>query len=164
MAPEENIRAALRQLTRSVRLVSISTFYREPAIGRPEDPDYYNGVVAIDTDLPPAKLKWAVLRQIEAALGRSRSIDKYAARSIDLDLLLGNSVISSHELTLPDPDILTRAFIAFPLYEIAPSLVLPGFGVPIREIVERLATEPMKPMHEYTRQLQHDLVVSDKKF
>ena len=163
IAPEENIRAALRQLTQSVRLVSISTFYREPAIGRPEDPDYYNGVVAIDTDLPPAKLKWAVLRQIEAALGRSRSMDKYAARTIDLDLLLyGNSVISSDELTLPDPDILTRAFIAFPLYEIAPTLVLPGLGVPIREIVERLATEPMKPMHEYTRQLQHDLVVSDK--
>jgi 7,8-dihydro-6-hydroxymethylpterin-pyrophosphokinase len=105
------------------------------------------------------------LRQIEAALGRSRSMDKYAARTIDLDLLLyGDSVISSDELTIPDPDILTRAFIAFPLYEIAPTLVLPGFGVPIREIVERLATEPMKPMHEYTRQLQHDLVVSDKKF
>lgn len=165
IAPEENIREALRQLAQSVCLVSISTFYREPAIGRPEDPDFYNGVVAIDTDLPPAKLKWAVLRRIEDALGRSRSKDKYAARTIDLDLLLyGNSVISSDELTLPDPDILTRAFIAVPLYEIAPTLVLPGFGVPTREVAERFATERMQPLHEYTRQLQHDLVVSDKSF
>jgi 2-amino-4-hydroxy-6-hydroxymethyldihydropteridine diphosphokinase len=158
IAPEENIREALRRLAQSLRLVSISTFYREPAIGRPEDPDFYNGVVAIDTDLPPAKLKWTVLRPIEAALGRSRSTDKYAARTIDLDLLLyGNSVISSDELTLPDPDILTRAFIAVPLYEIAPTLVLPGSGVPIREIAERFSTERMQPMHEYTRTLPRPL-------
>jgi 2-amino-4-hydroxy-6-hydroxymethyldihydropteridine diphosphokinase len=158
IAPEENIREALRQLAQSVRLVSISTFYKEPAIGRPEDPDFYNGVVAIDTDLPPAKLKWGVLRPIEATLGRSRSTDKYAARTIDLDLLLyGNSVISNDELTIPDPDILTRAFIAVPLYEIAPALVLPGFGVPIREIAERFATERMRPMHEYTRALSRAL-------
>src|SRR5262245_53443950 len=87
IAPEENIREALRRLTQSVHVVSISTFYREPAIDRPEDPDFYNGVVAIDTDLPPGKLKGAVLRRIEAALGRRRSADKYAARTIDLDLL-----------------------------------------------------------------------------
>ena len=165
IAPEENIRAALRQLRRSVRLVSISTFYKGPSIGRPEDPDYYNGVVAIDTDLPPAKLKWAVLRPIEAALARSRSADKYAARTIDLDLLLyGTYVISSDELTLPDPDILTREFIALPLYEIAPSLVVPGFSVPIGEVAERFATERMRPMREYTRQLQDELLVSDKSF
>jgi dihydroneopterin aldolase/2-amino-4-hydroxy-6-hydroxymethyldihydropteridine diphosphokinase len=158
IAPEESIREALRRLAQSVRLVSISTFYKEPAIGRPEDPDFYNGVVAIDTDLPPAKLKWAVLRPIEAALGRSRSTDKYAPRTIDLDLLLyGNSVISSDELTLPDPDILTRAFIAVPLYEIAPTLVLPGSGVPIREIAERFATERMQPMHEYSSTLSRAL-------
>ena len=61
IGPEENIRVSLRMLAQSVRLVSISTFYREPAIGRPEEPDFYNGVVAIDTDLPPATLKWQVL-------------------------------------------------------------------------------------------------------
>ena len=165
IAPEDNIRKALRQLAQSVNLVSISTFYREPAIGRPQDPDFYNGVVEIDTDLPPAELKWAVLRPSEAALGRSRSTDKYAARTIDLDLLLyGDSVISSDELTLPDPDIFTRAFIAVPLYEIAPTLVLTGFGIPIREIAGRLATQPMRPMHEFTMQLRHDLIACDKSF
>src|ERR1043166_6124129 len=102
IAPEENIREALRRLAQSTRLVSISTFYREPAIDHPEEPDFYNGGVAIDTDFPPAVLKWQVLRPIEAALKRQRGADRYASRTIDLDLLLyGDSVLSSNELILP---------------------------------------------------------------
>jgi len=158
IAPEENIREALRRLAQSAHLVSISTFYRQPAVGRPEEPDFYNGVVGIDTDLAPAILKWRVLRAIEGALGRRRSADKYASRTIDLDLLLyGDFVLSSNELTLPDPDILTRPFIAIPLYEIAPALVVPGFRVPIRQVAEQFATESMQPMREYTRQLENEL-------
>jgi 2-amino-4-hydroxy-6-hydroxymethyldihydropteridine diphosphokinase len=157
--PEENIREALRLLAKSARIVSISTFYREPAVDRPEEPDFYNGVVAIDTDLSPITLKWKVLRAIEAALGRRRSADKYASRTIDLDLLLyGDSVLSSNELTLPEPDVLKRAFIAVPLSEIAPELVLPGFGIPIRQLAERLPTEGMQPLCEYTRQLRNKLL------
>jgi len=149
--PEENIREALRLLGQSTRLVSVSTFYREPAIGRPEEPDFYNGVVAIDTDLTRDTLKWQVLRTIEAGLGRQRSADKYASRTIDLDLLLyGDSV--------PDPDIQTRPFIAIPLYEIAPDLVLPDVRVAIREVAEQLATPDMQPLPEYTHSLRNELL------
>jgi 2-amino-4-hydroxy-6-hydroxymethyldihydropteridine diphosphokinase len=159
--PENNIREALRLVTKSARIVSISTFYREPAIDRPEAPDFYNGVVAIDTDLSPDILKWTVLRAIEAVLGRRRSTDKYASRTIDLDLLLyGDSELSSNTLTLTDADVLKRAFIAVPLAEIAPELVLPGYGIPIRRLAENLSTEGMQPLCEYTRQLRNELVVN----
>jgi len=165
IAPEENIREALCRLAQSVRLVSISTFYREPAIDRPEEPDFYNGVVAIDTDLPPVTMKWKVLRPIEAALSRRRSADKYAMRTIDLDLLLyDDCVLSSSELSLPDPNILKRAFVAIPLCELAPALVLPGSGVPIRQVAEQFAKNNMEPLHEYTRQLQNDLLGEQKHF
>ena len=98
IAPAENIREALRRLAQRTRLVFISTFYREPAIGRPAEPDFYNGVVSIDTDLPPAILKWQVLRPIETALGRQRGADKYASRTIDFDLLLyGDTTLSTGE-------------------------------------------------------------------
>ncbi len=157
--PEQNIREALRLLAESARIVSISMFYREPAIGRPEEPDFYNGVVAIDTDLSPVTLKWKVLRVIEAVLGRRRSANKYASRTIDLDLLLyGDSMLSSNELTLTDSDVLKRAFIAVPLAEIAPELVLPGFDIPIRQLAERFSTEGMQPLGEYTRQLRNELL------
>ena len=165
IAPEENIREALRRLAQSTRLVSISAFYREPAIGRPEEPDFYNGVVSIDTDLPPATLKWQVLRPIETALGRQRGADKYASRTIDLDLLLyGDITLSTGELTLPDPDILKRPFVAIPLSEIAPDLMLPGFGIPIRSAAEQFARENMQPLREYTRQLQNELLGGHNSF
>jgi 2-amino-4-hydroxy-6-hydroxymethyldihydropteridine diphosphokinase len=161
IAPQENIREALRRLAQSVLIVSISTFYREPAIGRPDDPDFHNGVVEIDTDLAPITLKGKVLRGIEASLGRSRSLDKFASRTIDLDLLLYDDlVVSSAELTLPHPDILKRAFVAVPLYEIAPTLVLPGSGVPIRQVAAQLPTKPMQPLAEYTRLLQQEFQIS----
>jgi 2-amino-4-hydroxy-6-hydroxymethyldihydropteridine diphosphokinase len=159
IAPEENIREGLRRLAQSTHLVSISTFYRQPAIGRPEEPDFYNGVVAIDTDLPAEKLKWEVLRPIEADLGRHRTLDKYASRTIDLDLLLYDDlVLSSNELKLPDPDILKRAFVAIPLFEVAPALVLPDSGIPIRQIAERFASQSMQPLSEYSRQLHNELL------
>jgi dihydroneopterin aldolase/2-amino-4-hydroxy-6-hydroxymethyldihydropteridine diphosphokinase len=159
IGPDGNIREALRRLAKSARLVSISTFYREPAIGRPEEPEFYNGVVAVDTDLPPDMLKWRVLRAIEAALGRQRGVDRYASRTIDLDLLLyGDSVLSGSELTLPDPDILKRPFIAIPLYEIAPDLVLPDVRVPIRQVAEQFSTKTMQPLDKLTRSLRNELL------
>ena len=75
ISPEANIRAAIRLLARRVRVVDLSTFYRTPAEGRPEQPDYINGVVAIETDLPPETLKNEVLRPIERRLGRRRKDD-----------------------------------------------------------------------------------------
>jgi 2-amino-4-hydroxy-6-hydroxymethyldihydropteridine diphosphokinase len=157
IAPEKNILEALRLLASSARIMSISTFYREPAIDRPSEPDFYNGVVAIDTDLPPMALKSKVLQKIEAALGRRRSADKYASRTIDLDLLVyADLVVSSKQLTLPDPDILSRAFVAVPLCEIAPELLLPGSGLPLCEVAERLSKESMQPLSEFTRTLQKE--------
>jgi len=70
-------------------------------------------------------------------------------------LLYGDSVLSSNELTLPDPDIPKRAFIAIPLFEISPALVLPDSGLPIRQIAKQFATQSMQPLPEYTLQLQH---------
>lgn len=165
IAPEQNVHKALHELGQSVHLVSISTFYREPALDRPEEPDFYNGVAAIDTDLPPLKLKWEVLRRIEADLGRQRSADKNASRTIDLDLLLyGDLVVSSNELTIPDPDIVKRAFVAIPVYEIAPALLLPGSGIPIRNVAARFAETSMQPLNEYTRQLRYELLGGEKAF
>lgn len=161
IAPESNIREALRRLAQSMPVTAISTFYRQPAIGRPEEPPFYNGIVVTDTDLPPARIKSEVLRPIEADLGRHRGEDKYASRPIDLDLLLcGDCVLSNNDLRLPHPDILKRAFVAIPLCELAPALVLPGYGLRIRDIAQQFATEGMEPLHHYTRELQQELLGS----
>ncbi len=115
IAPEASIKAAIRLLATQARLLDISTFYRTPAEDRPEQPDYINGVVAIETSLPPEALKHGVLRRIEHRLGRHRSEDKLAPRAIDLDILLYDSLqAQTADLRLPARDVETRGFVAIP--------------------------------------------------
>lgn len=155
LSPEDNIEAALARLATEVRIVAISTFYRTPAEARPEQPDYLNGVVAVETDLPARELKERVLGAIERRLGRQRSADKYAARPIDLDLLLyGSLSTTSSELRLPSPDIEERAFVAVPLAEIAPDLRVPGSERSAGDIAARFAEVPMKALERFTNHLR----------
>ena len=156
--PERHVRQALRLLTRAVHVTALSMFYRTQPEGRPEQPEFYNGVAEVSTGIPPRELKLSVLRGIEAALGRTRSADRFAARTIDLDLLLYDSlVISEDDLRLPDPDILRRPFLAFPLEELAPDLRVPGSALTLGEIAGRLCRGGLQPLPEYTRRLRREI-------
>ncbi|HEY3379105.1 MAG TPA: 2-amino-4-hydroxy-6-hydroxymethyldihydropteridine diphosphokinase [Armatimonadota bacterium] len=153
--PEVNILAALQRLQEQVMVVGVSTFYLTAPIGHPEQPPFVNGVVEALTDLPPWELKYTVLRPIESALGRRRSDDAYAARPIDLDLLLYDEVVvSSAELALPDPDITRRAFLAIPLCELAPDIVLPGSRQGICALAQACPATPMEALPVLTAQLR----------
>ncbi len=167
--PEVNIRAALGLLRERVRVTRVSTFYRTDPIARasqrsssaasqsssrPEQPSFRNGVFEVETSLSPADLK-QVLHDIEAQLHRRRTSDKYAPRTIDLDLLLYDDlVLASDGLTLPDPDIEERAFLAIPLCELAPDGVLPGSGRTLCEIAAGFRDGPLQPLETYTRELR----------
>lgn len=154
--PAENVRAAIRHLDQLARLKGVSTVYRSPALGRPEQPPYYNCVVELETEASPAKIKLA-LRRIEEEMGRVRTDDKYAARTIDLDLIVYDELaLDTVELKLPDPDILERPFLAVPLWELAPDLVLPGLGLPIRDIAAKFRRASMEPLWDYTTLLRKD--------
>lgn len=121
--PEHNIPSALKMLGEAVRIVAISTFYKTQPVGSLDSPEFYNGVVAVDTDLSPRELKFEVLRRTEEALGRVRCEDKFAPRTIDLDILIyGEVAINEPDLVIPDPDIAARPFLAVPLMELDPGL------------------------------------------
>ena len=153
--PERNVPAALRLLARHATIVAISMFHRTEPIGRPEQPPYYNGVVEIATELAPHELKTAVLALIEEQLGRRRSADKYTARTIDIDILIhGDAVVSDGTLRIPDPDIRTRPFVALPLAELAPGLVLPGTGDAIETIAAGMSAGSMIPLADFTTRLR----------
>ncbi|MDJ0765985.1 MAG: 2-amino-4-hydroxy-6-hydroxymethyldihydropteridine diphosphokinase [Myxococcota bacterium] len=130
--PEKNIPAALTKLLGFVDVFDTSSFYRTPPLGDPGQPAFLNGVFGLRTTLAPRVIKFDVLRGIEADLGRIRTEDRYAPRPIDLDLILyGNWVRDEPNLRLPDPDIHTRGFVAMPLMQIAPDLILPDTSEPI---------------------------------
>lgn len=156
--PEKNIATALAELGRFVNLRETSTFYwSTPLKGREQD-DYLNGVWLVDTSLPGRNLKFDVLRPIERKLNRLRTGDKWESRTIDLDVILyGDMVIREENLTVPDPDIYDRPFLALPIAELAPELVVPGSGKRIRDIAAALDTSGLKPHHIFTASLKRSI-------
>lgn len=115
--------AAVGRLPQS-ELVDVSPWFQSKAVGPGEQPDYINGVLALDTHLEPEPLL-ASLQAIEADSGRVRS-ERWGARTLDLDLLLyGDLTLQTPSLTIPHPRIAERQFVMLPLLSVAPDLVLP---------------------------------------
>jgi 2-amino-4-hydroxy-6-hydroxymethyldihydropteridine diphosphokinase len=159
IGPENNVRSALHLLGEHAVVRAVSTVYVTEPIGPGNQPPFYNCVVEIETVLPPLDVKYRLLRRVEASLGRERTADRYAPRTIDLDLILYNdAVLTSDELTLPDPDILERPFLAAGLRELAPGLVLPGSGVSIEAVAARLPDETLMPLEHYTEQIRKEIL------
>ena len=103
----------------------VSALYKSQAIGPGEQPDYLNGVVELTTTLPPLTLLGA-LQAIEHQQGRQRAL-KWGARTLDLDILLYEDItLHSDRLELPHPRLEERNFVIYPLYDLAPDLVLPN--------------------------------------
>jgi dihydroneopterin aldolase/2-amino-4-hydroxy-6-hydroxymethyldihydropteridine diphosphokinase len=153
--PEQNILKALTQLSRHVIITGISTFYRTKPFDKPDQPLFYNGVVRIDTGIGPRDLKNHVLKKIEKELGRRRTAEKSASRTIDLDILVFDSkIINDRDILVPDPDILKRPFLAIPLCELNRDLVVPGLDRPVWEIAEQFRDYEMESLIEYTEKLR----------
>ena len=159
ISPADNVREALRRLARAETIAGLSTVYRTPAEGRPEQADYYNGVVEIRTLTPPETLKFGVLRRIEQELGRVRSADKFAARTIDLDLIwYGDLVVTDAGLTIPDPEIVERPYLSLGLCELAPDLRMPDSGVRISEVAASQRQGGLTPLFAYGDSLRDEVV------
>ncbi|MGB9596592.1 MAG: 2-amino-4-hydroxy-6-hydroxymethyldihydropteridine diphosphokinase [Candidatus Poribacteria bacterium] len=153
--PYENIVKALEQLKRYVDVIAVSTFYQTKAINRSNQPDFINGIFHIQTNIEPRKLKFNILRKIEYDLGRIRSKDKYSDRTIDLDIAIyGDMVINEPDLVIPDKDIRERPFIAIPLLELSPTLILPDTKEKLSSLEAVKTGKDIKPVKELTKILK----------
>jgi len=153
--PELNIPLALKMLDTSARIRCVSNFYFSAPLGDSEQPQFVNGACLIEMQLSPRKLKFDLLRRIETELGRVRTNNKYAPRTIDLDIACyEEETFNESGLLIPDPDIATRPFLAVPLSEIAPNWSVPGLDGTLQEIAQRVGHEGLTLATELTRQLK----------
>ncbi len=122
--PELQIRQATQRLESlaGVRLCGVSALYRSAPWGLSDQPDFINGIVAIEARFSPQALIESMLA-IERSLGRSRDGTRWGPRRIDLDLILfGERVFATAELAIPHPRFRERAFVLLPLIELATRL------------------------------------------
>ncbi|GAW85310.1 2-amino-4-hydroxy-6-hydroxymethyldihydropteridine diphosphokinase [Bathymodiolus platifrons methanotrophic gill symbiont] len=128
--PEVQINAA-RQAVKDLSGVlehAFSSLYRSPPMGPQDQPDYVNAVMAINTDLSAIALL-RCLQQIELDQGRERKDERWGPRTLDLDILLyGQQTIDQPDLCVPHYGMAKRAFVLYPLAEIAPEIEVPGLG------------------------------------
>ena len=130
--------------TEGISLVQMATIIETEPIGPPQGP-YLNTVVEVETSLNPLQLLRA-LKAIERGQGRAPAAARWAARPIDLDLLLyGDRTIQEPELTIPHPRLPERLFVLEPLAQLAPELVHPQLGQSIAALRERLARGELRP-------------------
>ena len=129
---EQNLRTAVDAVGRlpGTAVTAASSVYATAPVGvDAPQPDYFNAVIAIDTDLSARELLQA-LQAIERDAGRVRAPGvRNAPRTLDLDILLyGTRTMDEDGLHVPHPRLHERAFVLVPLAEIAPDAPVSGHG------------------------------------
>jgi 2-amino-4-hydroxy-6-hydroxymethyldihydropteridine diphosphokinase len=113
--------------TPGVEVLALSPVYETKPVGGPEQPDYLNAVVLLDTSLPP-ELLLDRAHAIEDALQRIREV-RWGPRTVDVDVITyGEEQRDDPDLTLPHPRARARAFVLVPWLDIDPGAQLPGVG------------------------------------
>jgi len=129
--PAENLRLACRELQAAYGPLSVSSVYRNPAVGFSGD-DFLNMVIAFSTAEPPERVL-VRMEDVHELAGRVRLEDPFSPRTLDLDVLLYGDRVDA-ALKLPHGDIDKYGFVLGPLAEMAPGLRHPVSGQRIAEL------------------------------
>lgn len=137
--PHLHLPEAIDLLGQEVTLLDVSSVYETPPVGT-SGRNFLNAVAVVKTPLEPQQLKDQILRPLESALGRQRTEDKFAPRTIDLDIIAWDDQIL-------DPDIYCYAHIAVPLAEISTRYPLGRSTLRIRSRAKQfLRLLPLDPL------------------
>ncbi|MFT5500324.1 MAG: 2-amino-4-hydroxy-6-hydroxymethyldihydropteridine diphosphokinase [Woeseiaceae bacterium] len=125
--PQENLRLALCELEKRFSLRKISPVYRNKALGF-EGGDFLNAVVCVETELDPTAVCHE-LQIIHDIAGRKRDARKFSSRTLDIDLLLYDDLVTDDKnVSVPRSDVLEFSFVLRPLADIEPNLRHPVTG------------------------------------
>ena len=128
--PEVNLFKAIDLLHGYGEILKVSNAWESEAVGS-DGPNYLNACVLFLTTLLYAELKEQVIQPIEAELGRRRSKDKNAPRTIDIDIVLFDDKLCNDKFW-------RQAFVVVPLEEIYPECQNPVTQESIVETATRL--------------------------
>ncbi len=123
---EENLKLALRRLSQEFQIVSLSSVYESEPYGYPNQPNFYNMMVKITTDLLPEKVL-DILQGIEREAGRRRGEFRWGPRTLDLDIVLwSEGEVETPRVKIPHYDLKNRLFFILPLIELEGDVEIGG--------------------------------------
>jgi 2-amino-4-hydroxy-6-hydroxymethyldihydropteridine diphosphokinase len=140
--PEKNLKAAVKLLSRFGRVLGVSTVWETEPIGKTDQSPYLNAALLLETTLSAEVLRFEAIAHTEAELGRIRMEDKFAPRTIDIDIMLFNrDILDIGHRHVPDPEIVERPFVAVTLAELDPGYVHPENGRTLEQIAAQFDRE-----------------------
>ncbi len=128
--PAANLKKALELINCSLTIAKTSRIWVTEAVGN-KGPDFLNTAVEVITNLNFDQLKRRIISPIEIGLGRIRTSDKYAPRTIDIDIIIVNGKVL-------DENLWQKVFIALPVSEIIPNLINNLSGETLIETANKL--------------------------
>jgi 2-amino-4-hydroxy-6-hydroxymethyldihydropteridine diphosphokinase len=128
--PAYHLPLAIQRLKRFVKILAISDAWETEAVGS-SGPKFANAAVLVCTNLNIYRLKFRVLRKIEATLGRQRGYDKYAPRTIDIDIV-------TYDNELIEPLLWEYPHLAVPCAQVLPTLQNKETGENLESVANRL--------------------------
>lgn len=149
--PVQILEGALEKLAaEGVKITARSTWYETEPVPPSDQPNFINGVVAVECLLSPQGLMDILLR-IEESFGRRR-VTRWEARVLDLDIIDFEGMVlpsrdgwqaaceqESNSLILPHPRMHQRRFVLEPLAEILPEWTHPALGQDAEHLLEQIA-------------------------
>lgn len=141
-SPLQTVQAALARFPdHALQVEKMSAFYRTAPVPVSDQPWYVNAVAAVQTSLAAPEIL-ATLLAIEQQFGRVRGdpdFGRHAARTLDLDVLDVNGlVLNEAGLQLPHPRLHERAFVLYPLRDVAQNWQHPVTGQSIDTLIAAL--------------------------
>lgn len=128
--PEVNLPTAVKLLSEYGDVLKVSSVWESEPVGT-AGPNYLNVCVLFKAEFTQSEMKMKVIHPIEAQLGRDRGEDKYAARTIDIDIVVFDDKPAGD-------DWHGLAYVVVPLAEIYPEFQNPATKEIITETTMRL--------------------------
>lgn len=143
---ERNLPAAVQLLAAStaVSLVAVSPVYETSSVDAADTPHFFNAAALLLTTQTAAKLKDGLLSDVERALGRVRTADRNAPRTIDLDIALYDDALFDYTPAdgrprrVPDPDLRRFPHCLQPVADLLPDMPHPETGESLAQMAERV--------------------------
>jgi len=141
---EKSLKRATQMIEQKIGTITDrSSVYETAPWGFSSNNAFLNQVIRVETMQTPQQLLETILA-IEKEIGRTRTLNGYNSRLIDIDILLIDKLrIHERNLDIPHPRMHLRNFVLVPLTEIAGEWIHPELNMKISEIAEN-CMDPLK--------------------
>ncbi|MCZ7535356.1 MAG: 2-amino-4-hydroxy-6-hydroxymethyldihydropteridine diphosphokinase [Acidimicrobiia bacterium] len=110
--------------TPGISVLAVSAVYETEPVGGPQQPEFLNAVVELETSLTPRELL-EVAKRLESEAERERG-ERWGPRTLDVDVLIvGSEEVDEADLVVPHPRLLERGFVRAPLDDVVKTSALP---------------------------------------